>query len=293
MKPIRLVVPLVLAGAVVLVAVGRLGGRGSIESYLLEREALQREMLERSSVARGLAGGPGAEEAREVVRWWTDAMAALRQRHPRARAAPERSAARDGGAADAADFEQYARDRVELLRAGYAPLLSASDQGMRLDVLAIRAGEHPQTKARALRLDFALWGAPRRVERESGEGARPQRRVVVPLAFRQLGFHFADAAGKGYGEMTGGGEPYLLLRDPDRFDDLLPPGIVFGTWWVEPFPRDAARVELSVAVQAQGTSAASLAPNFRWEVPVAEDWKLRPGEVFHAETREVAPEPTK
>jgi hypothetical protein len=291
MKPSRLVLPLVLLGAVVLYGVARLGsGRGGIEAYLLEREALQREMLERSAVARGLAGAPGAEEAREVVRWWMDAFAALRNRHPRAgseRAAP----ARDGGAADAADFDRYAKERVEALRAGYAPLLSASEQGLRLDVLAIRPGEHPQTKARALRVDFALWGAPRRVEREAGEGARAQRRIVVPVSFRQLAFRFVDAAGKPYGEMTGAGDPYLALRDPDRFDDALPPGIIFGSWWVDAFPREAARVEIAVGLQAQGTSTAALSPTFRWEAPVADDWKLRPGESFRAETREVAPEP--
>jgi hypothetical protein len=293
MKPLRLVIPIVLAGAVLLFAVARMGGRGSVERYLLEREALRREMLERSAVARGLAGGPGLEEAREVVRWWTDAMAGLRKGHPRGAASPDRPAARDAGRDDAAEFERYAQDRAGVLRAGYAPALSAAEQGLRLDILALRPGDHPQTKARALRIDFALWGAPRRVERDSGAegGARPQRRVVVPVTFRQLGFRFVDAAGNGYGEMSGTGEPYLVLRDPDRFDDALPPGIVLGTWWVDAFPREAARVEMTVSVQAQGTSPAALTPTFRFEVPVSDEWKLRPGETFRAETREVAPEP--
>jgi hypothetical protein len=247
-------------------------------------------MLERSAVARGLGGAPGIEEAREVVRWWVDASTSLRNRHGGAPARP----APDAGRGDAAEFERYAQERAAALAAGYAPALSASEQGLRLDVLAIRPGEHPQTKARALRVDFALWGAPRRVEREgTGDAAaRPQRRVLVPVSFRSLSFRFLDAAGKTYGEMSGSGDPYLALRDPDRFADGLPAGIVFGTWWVDPFPREAARVEMTVAVQAQGTSAASLTPTFRWETPVADDWKLRPGEAFRAETREVAPEPT-
>jgi hypothetical protein len=293
MKPLRLVLPIVLAGAVLLFAVARMGGRGSVERYLLEREALRREMLERSAVARGLGGGPGQEEAREVVRWWMDAMAGLRKGHPRASTTPEHPAARDAGRDDAAEFERYAEGRAGVLQAGYAPALSAAEQGLRLDILAIRPADHPQSKARALRIDFALWGAPRRVERESGAeaGARPQRRVVVPVTFRQLGFRFVDAAGKGYGEMSGTGEPYLILRDPDRFNDALPPGIVFGTWWIDAFPREAARVEMTVSLQAQGTSAATLTPTFRWELPVSDEWKLRPGEAYRAETREVAPEP--
>ena len=71
------------------------------------------------------------------------------------------------------------QDRLEALRAGYAPALSAVDQGLRLDVLALRAGEHPETHERALRIDFALWGAPRRIDRESGPSERPTLHVSV------------------------------------------------------------------------------------------------------------------
>jgi hypothetical protein len=92
MKSLRVVLPLALGGAVLLFAFSRLGARGGAEAYVVEHQALQREMLERSAVARGLAGPPGAEEARDVVRWWVDASAALRNRHPGAHA-EERPAA--------------------------------------------------------------------------------------------------------------------------------------------------------------------------------------------------------
>jgi hypothetical protein len=292
MKALRVVLPLALGAAVLFLAVSRLGARGGAEAYVVERQALQREMLERSAVARGLAGAPGAEEARDVVRWWVDSFAALKERHPGAQAS-ERPASSSEKKGDEAEFRHYAQERLDALRAGYAPVLSASEQGMRLDLLSLRPAEHPQSRARALRVDFALWGAPRRLEREStgaSGGARGQARVAVPVAFRQFALRFVDAAGKTYGESSGPGDPYLALRDPDRFADALPPGIIFGTWWLDPFPREAARVEITVAVQAQGTSSAALSPSFRWDVPVAEEWKLRPGEVFHAETREAPPE---
>ena len=301
MKSLRVLLPVVLAGLLLLFLLARLTGGGEAEAYRLEREALRREMIERSTVARGLSGPAGVEEAQGVLRWWIETNAALRNRYPRQAApAPEprgdkdRKAKAGGGAEKAGGgaeeaFRTYAAERAEALRAGYAPALSAAEQGLRLDLLAVRAGEHPDTHERGLRIDFALWGAPRRVERE-GDGARTTRRVVVPIAFRQLAFRFVDAAGKTYGEMTGSGEPYLVLRDPERFPGELPPGIVFGSWWVEPFPREAARVEISVGVQVQGQTTATLAPAFRWEVPVSEEWRLRPGEAFRAETREVAPE---
>jgi len=294
MKAFRVLVPVMLAGLLLLYILARVTGGGEAEAYRLDREALRREVVERSAVSRGLSGPAGVEEAQGVLRWWLEANAALRNRYPRQagpaseqRGDKNRKAQGAGGAEEA--FRSYAAERAEALRAGYAPALSASEQGLRLDLLALRAGEHPDTHERGLRIDFALWGAPRRVERD-GEGARAARRVVVPLVFRQLAFRFVDAAGKTYGEMTGTGEPYLALRDPERFPGELPPGIVFGSWWVEPFPREAARVEISVAVQVQGQTAAALTPAFRWEVPVVEEWRLRPGETFRAETREVAPE---
>ncbi len=293
MKAFRVLLPLVLAGVVVLFAVSQFQARGAAEKFRLEREALRREMVERAAVARGLGGPQGVDEARAVVRWWLDNMVSLRNRFPKQAAAPERAGAtvkeKD---ATAEAWRRYADDRLEALRAGYAPVLSAVDQGLRLDVLAVRAGEHPETHERALRIDFALWGPPRRLERESaGPAERPALRVFVPIAFRQLAFRFVDAAGKTYGEMSGAGEPYLLVKDPERFSGELPPGIALGTWWVDPFPREAARVELSVGLQVQGMTSAALAPTFRWELPVPEEWRLRPGEAFRAESREAPPEP--
>jgi hypothetical protein len=290
MKALKVVLPVALAGLVALWVVSRLSAGREAEAWRIEREALRREAVERAGVARGLAGPAGAEEARAWVRWWVDASSALRQRHP-GQGEPERPRGAKESAAEG-DFRAYAASRLEALRAGYAPALSAVDQGVRLDVLAIGTGEHPATHERALRLDFALWGAPRRLEREAGgAGDRGAVRVVVPLAFPKLAFRFLDAGGKTYGEMSGAGEPFIALKDPDRFSSELPPGVVLGTWWVEPFPREAARVEISVAAQVQGMTTAALTPTFRWEVPVAEAWQLRPGEAFRAETREVAPEP--
>lgn len=295
MKALRVILPVVLAGAVALAVMAKLSRGAEAEAYRVDREALRREAVERAGVARGLSGPAGVEEAQAWVRWWLDASAALRNRYPRqaqppaAGAQPARSGARDRRGGDEEAFRAYAAERLDTLRGGYAPLLSAAEQGLRLDVLAVRAGEHPDTHERGVRIDFALWGAPRRLERD-GEGSRATARVVVPVAFRQLALRFLDAGGKTYGEMSGSGEPYLALKDPERFTPDLPPGVLLGTWWVEPFPREAARLELAAGVQVQGLTSAALSPAFRWEVPVQEEWKLRPGQVFHAETREVAPD---
>jgi hypothetical protein len=297
MKPLRVVLPVVIAGVLLVLVMSRVSTANDAAAYRLELEALRREMTERCTVARGASGTAGAEEARAVMRWWFDSAAALRNRHPKpasaaVQAAQAMGAAKEKGKDETAAFERYAAERLEALRAGYAPSLSGSDSGLRLDVLGVQPGEHPETHERALRIDFALWGVPRRLESEAGagEGSRASIRVVVPLAWRQLAFRFLDASGKTWGEMSGLGDPYLQLRDPERFSPELPPGIVLGTWWVERFPREAARVEVTISPQVQGMTAAALAPTFRWELEVPEAWRLGPGEQFRGEQREAPPD---
>jgi hypothetical protein len=297
MKPLRVVLPVAIAGALLVLVIARVSAANDAAAYRLELEALRREMTERCTVARGASGTAGAEEARAVMRWWFDSVAALRNRHPKParealRPPQAKEAAAEKAKDDAAAFTRYAAERLEAIRAGYAPSLSGSEAGLRLDVLGIQPGEHPETHERALRIDFALWGVPRRLESEAGaaESSRSSLRVVVPLAWRQLAFRFLDAGGKTWGEMSGLGDPYLQLRDPERFSPELPPGIVLGTWWVERFPREAARVEITVSPQVQGMTAAALAPTFRWEIEVPEAWKLGPGEQFKGEQREAPPE---
>ena len=291
MKALRLLLPLVVAGVVVLAGVALLSRRSDAAAYRLGLEELRRELVERSVVARGLAGPAGAGEAGALLRWWFERLDALRSRHPGSRGSPRPLE----GSPGAAEWRRFAENRLAALRAGYQPVASGVDQGVRLDLLSITPGEHPDTHERMLRIDFALWGAPRKLERDgegaAGRGERQALRVVVPAGFRQLAFRFASAAGKAYGEMTGSGEPYRILKDPERFAEELPVGVALGTWWVEPFPREAAKVEVAVGVQVQGTSAASLSPSFGFELAVPEAWQLRPGEAFKAETRELPPEP--
>ena len=299
MKPLRVVLPVVIAGVLLVLVMSRVSSANDAAAYRLELEALRREMSERSAVARGASGTAGAEEARAVMRWWFDSVAALRNRHPKAaraalRPVQAKEKEKEKGKGETEVFAKYAAERLEALRAGYAPALSGSEAGLRLDVLGVQPGEHPETHERALRIDFALWGVPRRLESEAPGGVESSRaslRVVVPLAWRQLAFRFLDAGGKTWGEMSGLGDPYFQIRDPERFSPELPPGIVLGSWWVERFPREAARVEVTTSPQVQGMTAAALAPTFRWELEVPEAWKLGPSEQFRGEQREAPPEP--
>jgi len=302
---LRVVVPLVVAGAAFLALWQSFRSRTEALSFRAERARVKREFVERAQVARGLAADRGreaADESRALLRWYFDELQAVRNRHPGqgrpatlAAVLEQRAKAKPEERQMAEEFFRYADERFQALKAGRLdPLFVAGAGGMRLDLLAIQPAPNPATKERGVRIDFALWGVPRRSDREAQPGGHALERAALAVGMKQLSFRFLDADGKPYGEMSGTGEPYLKLSDPERFIDDFPPGILFGSWYVEPFPREAARVAVSLQVQLPGVTAASLSPALSFEAPVAEEWKLPPGESFRGEVREdpsLAPAP--
>jgi hypothetical protein len=293
------------AGLAILLAVQLVSAfrtRGEAGEARLERARLKRDFTERAGAARAVAPDRLPQWQAEVSalsRWYFDELQAIRNRHPLEPARPsgvEAAAGEQKGKlkaeqqAQLEDFQKYAESRLALLKDGaYAPVASAAAEGLRLDLVAVQAGPAPEG-APGLRVDFALWGAPRYLERER-EKDRTVTRSTVPVAFKQIAFRFLDPAGKLYGEMTGPGEPYQKLADPERFVDDFPPGVLFGTWWVEPFPREAATVEFELAADLRDPSGAVRPATFTAKLPVPEGWKLPPGTTFQAVERVAAPAP--
>lgn len=291
-------------GLAILVAAWTLSSfraRGEANDARLERARLKRDFAERAAVARAIPPDRLPEwrdEATALTRWYFDGLSAIRNRHPSEPARPsglEASAAEKKLAEkDRATLEEWQRladDRFAMLTSGrYVPLASAVAEGLRLDLLAIEAGASPEGGAPALRVDFALWGAPRYLERERAS-EKTTLRNVSPVSFQQIAFRFLDASGKLYGEMSGAGEPYQKLADGERWIDDFPPGILFGTWWVELFPREAATVELEVLADVRGASGVERPAPFKWSFPVPEGWKLPPGAAYQAQIREAVDAP--
>ena len=291
------------AGLIVLAGVwlaSTLRSRQDTADARLERARLKRDFTERAQAAKALPPDRPGEWQAEVValsRWYFGELQAIRNRHP---AEPPRPSGVEAAEAEQKgklkkeqreqlqDFQQYADSRLALLRDGsYAVRASAAAEGLRLDLVAVEPGKGPDGSP-GLRLDFALWGAPRYVERERA-GERTVTRNVVPVAFKRIAFAILDAADKPYGEMSGAGEPYQKLADPERFADDFPPGVLFGTWWVELFPREAARLKFELTLDLRAPSGATRPAAFQVTLPVPEAWKLPPGATFQAEIREAAP----
>jgi hypothetical protein len=293
---LRVLIPLVLAAAALLGV--WLPYRAKTDALALgaERARLKREMVERALPARGLAAGrprEAVEESRALLRWYFEELQAIRNRHPRLASEPSLAALLEQRPRASAEerqtleeFFRYAEERWQALRTGrYDPIQVSGAGGLRLDLISLQPGKSPVTQEPGVRIDFALWGAPRRTERESQAGGRVTERSAAAATFRQLALRFVDGEGKPWGEMTGSGEPYLKLSDPERFVADFPPGILFGSWWVDPFPREAARVELGLEVQVPGNAAAAAGGRLAFDLPVAEAWKLAPGVPFRGEAR--------
>jgi hypothetical protein len=293
------------AGLAVLIAVwatGSFRSRGEAFEARLERSRLKRDFAERAALARAIPPDRLTEwrdEALALARWYFEELTAIRNRHPLEPARPATTDADGEGKGRKAEkeravreeFQRYAEGRFTLLKEGrYAALRSAVDAGLRLDLLAVEKGSSPEGGATQLRIDVALWGAPRYVERERA-GERTATRNVVPVSFRTLAFRFLDASGKQVAEMSGGAEPYYKLADPERFVDDFPPGVLFGTYWVDLFPREVASVEIELDASARGASGAERPASFKIDVPVPDEWKIPPGATYQAEIRQAPAAP--
>ncbi|HET6438447.1 MAG TPA: hypothetical protein VFG59_10320 [Anaeromyxobacter sp.] len=264
----------------------------------LERQRLKREFDERAALLRVLPAD-AAEwrgEANALLRDYFQAASEIRNRFPEVPPSPTAleaaQAERRGKLAEKdrlaiEDFQAYADSRLALLKGGYAPAASAVGAGLRLDLLAIEPGPSP-AGAPGLRIDFALWGAPRLLERERS-GQHTVSRTVVPLVLKALRFQFQDAKGGTYGEMSGPGDPYQKLVDPERFAPDFPPGILFGTWWVELLPREAATMDLQLELEVHHPSGSSFPGGLSLRLPVSDSWRIPPGTSYQAEIREAAP----
>ncbi len=299
-KLLLVALPLALAllGGVMLTS--RLQARDDAAEARAERLRLKREFDERAALLRVVPGEAAQEwrdEVNVLLRGYFQAVSEVRNRYPRAPAPPTALAAAEAekkgklaekDRATLEDFQKYADSRLAILAGGaYAPLASVPAGGLRLDVLTVEPGASP-AGGPGLRIDFALWGAPRLVDRER-TGSKTVTRTSLPLAMKGLQFKFLDAAGKLWGEMNGPGEPYQKLVDPERFAPDFPPGVLAGTWWVELLPREAVTMELRLDVDVRQPSGAVRPVSFALQLPVHDTWRIPPGTEYQAQVREVAP----
>ncbi|HZH77618.1 MAG TPA: hypothetical protein VEY88_16450 [Archangium sp.] len=190
---------------------------------------------------------------------------------------------KDERAQDKKAFYDYTRKVFDQMREGrYKPLWSATDKGMRLDVLSsnvVMVVNKPQ-----VRLQLVLWGAQRE-ERSDGK----VKKMVTSASFKTQ-WKLTDEKGKLIGEMNGD-DPSMKVDFPERFIAEFPPQMVLGHYDMDLVPSEVKKMEITFNVSSRAASGGDVAATYLWKLDVPADWRLGAGQTWEgAEVTERAEE---
>jgi hypothetical protein len=172
----------------------------------------------------------------------------------------------------------YTRKVFDALRGGrYRPVWTATDKGMRLDVISsdvVMVQGTPQ-----VRLQLALWGAHRELK-EDGK----VKKMVTSATFNTE-WKLTDAKGKLFGEMKGG-DPSMKIDFPERYIAEFPPQMVLGHYDMDLVPNEVAKMDITFKVTSRTADA-----SFVWKLDsIPSEWKLGAGETWKDATVDTRPE---
>jgi hypothetical protein len=195
---------------------------------------------------------------------------------------------KDERAQDKKAFYDYTRKVFDQMREGrYKPVWTATDKGMRLDVLSsdvVMVLNKPQ-----VRLQLVLWGAQRE-ERQDGKA----KKMVTSASFKTQ-WKLTDEKGKLFGEMTGD-DPSMKVDFPERFIAEFPPQMVLGHYDMDLIPNEVKKMEITFNVSSRAASGGDAAATYLWKLDVPSEWRLGAGEKWvgaeDTEVSEVEIEPT-
>ncbi|RKG92427.1 hypothetical protein D7V97_40930 [Corallococcus sp. CA053C] len=189
---------------------------------------------------------------------------------------------KDTRAGDRKAFYEYARKQFDNLREGrYRPIWTATDKGMRLDVVSsdvVMVMGKPQ-----VRLQLALWGA-QRTEKDEGK----VKKMVTSASFETV-WKLTDAKGKLLGEMRGA-DPSMKIDYPERLIPEFPPQMVLGHYDLDLLPADVAKLETTINVSSHAASGGNANATYTWKLDVPSEWKLGANETWEGATQEERPE---
>lgn len=294
MNPLLRIV--LLAGLVLAALVYGIGAHTDAVKTLefdLAKERLRAAFTERAAYTRSLSDTERwANELVSVSRWYESEWTDLLNRHPERRAEADVLATMEAQVAAGQMPKQELENRREwydatksihsLITSGrYTPIASAISNGVRLDIVGLSRATYAGRER--MRLDVALWGAPRReLVQKNDTGATLKRQL--DFAFTKLGLEFIDEKSK----LIGGGDtgaPTLVVDYPERWIPQFPPMAVLGTYWIDAFPENAATVDIRIAGDIRSPTAAPIPVSFEWKLPVRASWKVGAGETFEGEER--------
>ncbi|HYH97558.1 MAG TPA: hypothetical protein VD972_16415 [Hyalangium sp.] len=173
---------------------------------------------------------------------------------------------------------EYTRKVFDALRKGkYSPVWTATDKGMRLDVISsdvVMVQGQPQ-----VRFLLALWG-PQRELKDDGK----VKKMVTSASF-EAAWKLTDAKGKLFGEMRGA-DPANKIDFPERYIAEFPPQMLLGHYDMDLVPTEVAKMEISFKVSSRAASGGTADANYLWKLDVPTDWKLGAGMKWEGATEE-------
>jgi hypothetical protein len=173
---------------------------------------------------------------------------------------------------------EYTRKVFDAFRKGkYSPVWTATDKGMRLDVVStdvVMVQGQPQ-----VRFQLALWGAQRELK-DDGK----VKKMMTSAAF-EASWKLTDAKGKLFGEMRGQ-DPSSKIDYPERYIAEFPPQMVLGHYDMDLVPADVAKMEIAFKVSSRSISGGTADANYLWKLDVPSDWKLSAGMKWEGATEE-------
>lgn len=179
---------------------------------------------------------------------------------------------------------EYVKKTFDSLRArDYSPVWSASDRGVRLDVVA--ATIEAKGGEQKIHLPVVVWGLPR-TESVSDRGLK---NVKTSGSFQFI-WRLFDEKGKLVGEIPGEGGPDNRVDWPERFVSFFPPQTMVGHYDFDRVPAEVKTAEITFTVTAQSTTGGEIRATFPWKLDVPAAWKLGAGEVWKGATETTRPE---
>jgi hypothetical protein len=173
---------------------------------------------------------------------------------------------------------EYTRKVFDALRKGrYNPVWTATDKGMRLDVVSsdvVMVQGQPQ-----VRFLLALWGAQRELK-DDGK----VKKMMTSAGF-EASWKLMDAKGKLFGEMRGQ-DPSSKIDYPERYIAEFPPQMVLGHYDMDLVPNEVAKMEIAFKVSSRSSSGGTAEANYLWKLDVPSDWKLGAGMKWEGATEE-------
>lgn len=196
--------------------------------------------------------------------------------------------AQRGSSPDAAGFKQNyetVKALFDRMRDGkYKPVWTATDKGMRLDVLS------DDVEGDKIRLVLVLWGAQRQMHEEDRQGGGKILKMMTSAAFSTT-WKLYDAKGKEYGEMNAA-DPAGKIDYPERYVSYFPPQVVLGHYDVDRIPATVSKMDITFGVTSSAPSGGTAAASFVWKLDtIPPEWKLASGQAWKGATESVRADP--